>query len=108
MITRQVPASREPVPIIGLGTWRTFDGASEHARAPLASVLDRFAAAGGRLIDTSPMYGQAEEAVGALSAHAPDALIATKVWTRGRADGIAQMERSMRLLRRRTWPRCAS
>jgi diketogulonate reductase-like aldo/keto reductase len=100
MIARQIPASREPVPIIGLGTWRTFDVTSEHARAPLAAVLDRFSAAGGRLIDTSPMYGRAEETVGAPSAHAPAAFIATKVWTRGRAEGIAQMERSMRLLRR--------
>ena len=85
-----------------MGTWRVFDVASERARKPLGTVLDQFAASGGRVIDTSPMYGRAEEALGELSAHAAGAFMATKVWTRGRAEGIAQMEQSMRLLRRET------
>ena len=100
MITRNIPSSNEPVPVIGLGTWRTFDVASQRARAPLAAIVDRFAAAGGRLIDTSPMYGRAEETVGELAPRVPDAFVATKVWTRGRAAGIEQMERSVELLRR--------
>lgn len=102
MITRTIPKTSEPVPVLGLGTWRVFDVASERARRPLAAVLDRFMAAGGRLIDTSPMYGRAEEALGELEAHTAGAFLATKVWTRGRAEGIAQMEQSLRLLRRET------
>jgi diketogulonate reductase-like aldo/keto reductase len=100
VITRNIPKSSEAVPVIGLGTWRTFDVASQRARAPLADVLGRFAAAGGRLIDTSPMYGRAEETVGELEAHVPEAFIATKVWTRGRDAGIEQMARSIGLLHR--------
>ena len=100
MITRTIPKSNEPVPVIGMGTWRTFDVASQRARAALVPVLERFAAAGGRLIDTSPMYGHAEEAVGELAPHVPGAFIATKVWTRGRDAGIEQMTRSLSLLGR--------
>jgi diketogulonate reductase-like aldo/keto reductase len=98
MNQRNIPKSSEPVPVIGLGTWRTFDVASRAARAPLGAVLDRFAAAGARLIDTSPMYGCAEEVVGQLASHVPAAFIATKVWTRGQAEGVAQMTRSLQLL----------
>jgi diketogulonate reductase-like aldo/keto reductase len=100
VIKRDIPSSSESLPVIGLGTWRTFDVASARARAPLGAVLDRFAAAGGRLIDTSPMYGQAEEAVGDLGSHVPEAFIATKVWTRGRQAGIEQMTRSLQFLGR--------
>ena len=99
MITRTIPKSREELPVIGLGTWQTFDVETERERRPLAEVLDRFSAAGGRVIDSSPMYGRAEEAVGALREHVPQAFLATKVWTRGREHGIEQMTRSMTLLR---------
>lgn len=95
---RPIPSSGELLPVIGLGTWQTFDVAGA-ARAKLVPVVERFAAGGGRVIDTSPMYGRAEEAVGELKP--PDAFLATKVWIEGRDDGIAQMERSMRLLRTR-------
>jgi diketogulonate reductase-like aldo/keto reductase len=99
MISRAIPRGSESLPVIGLGTWQAFDaGGSAAARAPLAEVLERFAGGGGRVIDSSPMYGQAE-VVGALRQHAPDAFLATKVWTSGREEGIAQMERSMRRLR---------
>jgi len=93
---RPIPSSGELLPIIGLGTWQTFDVAGT-ARAKLVPVVERFAAGGGRVIDTSPMYGRAEEAVGELKP--ANAFLATKVWTEGRDDGIEQMERSMRLLR---------
>jgi len=93
---RAIPSSGELLPVIGLGTWQTFDVAGA-ARAKLVPVVERFAAGGGRVIDTSPMYGRAEEAVGELKP--PDAFLATKVWTEGREHGIEQMERSMRLLR---------
>jgi diketogulonate reductase-like aldo/keto reductase len=99
MLTRPIPSTGEALPVIGLGTWQTFDtGTSARERQPLADVLERFAAAGGRLIDSSPMYGRAEEVVGALKGHVPGAFIATKVWTRGRENGIAQMRRSAQLL----------
>src|ERR1043166_1429697 len=96
MQSRPIPSSGERIPVIGLGTWQTFD-AGGAARAKLVPVIERFAAGGGRVIDTSPMYGRAEETVGELKPLA--AFLATKVWVQGREDGIAQMERSMRLLR---------
>jgi diketogulonate reductase-like aldo/keto reductase len=105
MLTRPIPSSGETIPAVGLGTWRTFDvGPSRAERAPLREVLQRFVARGGRVIDSSPMYGAAEAVVGELGADlaALDSLfLATKVWTSGRDAGIAQMERSLRLLRTR-------
>jgi diketogulonate reductase-like aldo/keto reductase len=91
--------------VIGLGTWRTFDvGAGEAERAPRLEVLRRFLAGGGRVIDSSPMYGAAEEVVGDLLARLPAeargrAFLATKVWTSGRAAGEAEMAESLRRLR---------
>jgi aryl-alcohol dehydrogenase-like predicted oxidoreductase len=65
-------------PVIGLGTWRTFDGDLATAR----SVVDAAFEAGGRLFDTSPMYGAAEQTLGtALDARRGDATVATKIWT---------------------------
>jgi len=90
---------RHQLPLIGLGTWQTFDVATAQEKAKLAEVLRRFAAAGGRLIDTSPMYGRAEAVAGELMSNLPDPFVATKVWTRGLEHGIEQMERSMSLLR---------
>ena len=103
MLTRPIPSSGQPLPVIGLGTWQVFDvGSDPAARAPLAQVLETLFNAGGSVVDSSPMYGRAEGVAGDLiaAAHARGkAFIATKVWTRGRADGIAQMERSMALLK---------
>jgi diketogulonate reductase-like aldo/keto reductase len=103
METRKIPATGEALPVIGCGTWRNFDvGAAAADRAPLRGVLEALFAAGGAVIDSSPMYGAAEAVVGDLLAamQARDkAFVATKVWTSGRESGIAQMERSMALLR---------
>jgi len=100
---RAVGASRESLPIVGLGTYRAFDaGSSSAERAPLREVLAAFVAAGASVVDSSPMYGRAEGVVGDLAADlgVRDRLfLATKVWTSGRAEGIAQMEESLRLLR---------
>jgi diketogulonate reductase-like aldo/keto reductase len=102
MHTRIIPSSGELLPIIGCGTWQTFDvGASEDERAPLLEVLRILFAAGGSVIDSSPMYGRSEAVVGELltQAQAHDkAFVATKVWTHGRDAGIRQMRRSMKLL----------
>jgi aryl-alcohol dehydrogenase-like predicted oxidoreductase len=101
LATRPIPRTGEALPVIGLGTWQTFDvGADAGARAPLRQVLADFLAGGGRVIDSSPMYGHAEEVVGDLLPPAPHApFLATKVWTRGRAQGEAEMQRSMHRLR---------
>lgn len=103
MLTRPIPKSGEQVPVIGMGTWQTFDvGAGAAERAPLAEVLRRFFAAGGRVIDSSPMYGRAEEVCGDLLAElgALDTPFrATKVWTTGKREGIEQMQRSLRRMR---------
>ena len=103
MHQRKIPSSGEMLPVVGVGTWRTFDvGAKPEDRAPLAEVLRLLFASGGSVIDTSPMYGSAEAVVGALLSAADarsKAFIATKVWTTGRDNGIAQMRTSMRLLK---------
>ena len=103
MQRRTIPSSGETLPVVGVGTWRTFDvGKRPEERAPLAEVLRLLFEGGGSVIDTSPMYGAAESVVGDLLAAAgtrDKAFIATKVWTSGRAAGIEQMERSLALLR---------
>ncbi|HZW20709.1 aldo/keto reductase [Noviherbaspirillum sp.] len=102
---RRIPSSGEALPVVGLGTWQTFDvGPGEDERAPLAEVLSAFVALGGRVIDSSPMYGRSEEVTGELAEklRLRDRLfVATKVWTRGKEAGIRQMEESMRKLRAR-------
>lgn len=103
LLTRPIPSTGERVPAVGLGTWRTFDvGESPAERQPLREVLRRFAALGGRVVDTSPMYGRAETVVGDLAAELGllgTLFVATKVWTTGREAGRAQMERSLERLR---------
>lgn len=103
MLTRRIPSSGETLPVIGLGTWQTFDvGDSAAARAPLAQVLAAFVELGGRLVDSSPMYGRSEYVLGDLAAELGlrDRLfVATKVWTTGRRAGLEQMEDSLRKLR---------
>ncbi len=98
MITREVPSTGEAIPVMGMGTWQTFD-VSAGERDGLKDVLRAFFGAGGTVIDSSPMYGRAEETVGALLPDVPGgdrAFVATKVWTRGREAGIAEMKRSVR------------
>ena len=103
MITRPIPRSVEALPIVGLGTWQTFDvGAEASQRAPLSAVLEKLVARGGKVVDSSPMYGEAERVAGDLSGelNLRDRLfLATKVWTSGRDAGIRQMEQSIKLMR---------
>ncbi|MGH7517691.1 MAG: aldo/keto reductase [Gemmatimonadales bacterium] len=103
ILTRRIPSSGEAIPVIGVGTWQTFDvGRAPAERAPLEEVLGAFVALGGRVIDSSPMYGNSEAVVGDLAAKLglrSKLFVATKVWTSGKASGIEQMEDSMRKLR---------
>ena len=95
LITRPIPSTGEELPVIGLGTWQTFDTGS-------ADVLADFVNLGGKLIDSSPMYTGAESAIGQLAAKLKlhDKLfMATKVWTSGREAGIEQMGSSMQQMR---------
>lgn len=100
---RAIPPSGEKLPVIGLGTWRSFDvDLTADNRRQLEEVLSLFVKPGGRVIDTSPMYGRAEQVIGDLTAAlgAQEQLfLATKVWTRGKQSGIESMERSMARLR---------
>jgi len=91
---RSIPSSGERLPVLGLGTFRAFDvPAASDANDELAAVTGAFLASGARLIDSSPMYGEAEAAVGRALDGRP-AFLATKVWTQGAREGIAQMQRS--------------
>jgi len=103
MHQRPIGSTSEPLPVIGLGTSNVFDvGSGPAERAPLAQVLEILLAAGGSVLDTSPMYGRSEEVAGDLIAklqERPRMFLATKVWTRGREAGLQQIETSMRLLK---------
>jgi diketogulonate reductase-like aldo/keto reductase len=104
MLTRPIPSTGEALPVIGLGTWRAFDvdAAAAPSQRQLHEVLTLLLDAGGRVIDTSPMYGRAEAVAGDLLTDlgARDrSFLATKVWTTGRDAGIGQMRRSVQLLR---------
>jgi aryl-alcohol dehydrogenase-like predicted oxidoreductase len=100
---RPIPRTGESLPVIGLGTWQTFDvGKGEPAREPLKKVLHEFVRLQGKVIDSSPMYGASESVVGDLATEIglqKQLFLATKVWTSGRDAGIRQMEESFRRLR---------
>ena len=99
ILKRAIPASGEKLPVIGLGTWSVFDvDLTPDKQASLSEVLSLFVKHGGKVIDSSPMYGRAEGVIGELAGklHLRDSLfIATKVWTPGKEAGIVQMERSL-------------
>ena len=98
---RPIPSSGERIPVVGLGTWITFDvgAAASPERRLRGDILQAFFADGGRLVDSSPMYGSSEEVIGAEMARMRDAPLfsATKVWTLGALAGRLQMERSRTL-----------
>ena len=103
MLTRMIPSSGETLPVIGLGTLRAFDvDLTSDIRRQLEEVLSLFVKLGERGVDSSPMYGRAEEVIGELTAALgirEKLFLATKVWTRGKENGIKSTERSMALLR---------
>ena len=87
-----------PLPIVGIGTWQTFDIAeNDPCRAGLQNILRLLSSNGGRVIDSSPMYGKSEKVVGELLKETKlqnNVFLATKVWTKGKAAGIVQMNNS--------------
>ena len=106
ILRRTIPSTGEMIPAIGLGSWITFDvGDSESQRAPMRNVLKAFLEAGGRVIDSSPMYGRSEKVIGELAKDlgVTDKLwVATKVWTHGENAGKTQVEHSKAYFRK--WP----
>jgi len=102
LIERRIPKSGEAIPAVGLGTWQVFDVAGNTAElAQARETLRVFAERGGRVVDSSPMYGSSEAVTGQLAAELGlkgKLFLATKVWTSGRQAGIQQMEDSMRKL----------
>jgi diketogulonate reductase-like aldo/keto reductase len=103
LLRRPIPKSGELLPVVGLGTFQTFDvGASDAERAPLRNVLGELVRLGGSVVDSSPMYGKSEGVIGDLAAELgvrPKLFLATKVWTSGRDAGIRQMDQSFRRMR---------
>jgi diketogulonate reductase-like aldo/keto reductase len=100
MRTRPIPSSGQELPVVGMGTWRTFDTSD---RVPLREVLQALLDAGGSVIDSSPMYGRSEETVGEVVRDlgaGKRVFLASKVWTSGKEAGVEQMKDSIRKLGR--------
>lgn len=104
MIRRAIPSSGEEIPVVGLGTWQTFDvGPDQEERDALRRVLQLFFELGGTVVDSSPMYGSSQAVLGELATDVgllDDLWVATKVWIEGRDEGVEQMEESLTELRR--------
>lgn len=103
MIKRILPTSGEELPVIGLGTWKSFD-VSIDKYPELKNVLNELHIGGARLVDSSPMYGKSEQVIGDITAGIDaidDFFYATKVWTTGLQEGIRQMETSMTKMKRK-------
>lgn len=100
VITRPIPSSGEPIPVIGLGSWITFNvGNDPVARDACAEVMRNFFSAGGQLIDSSPMYGSSQNVIGyGLRKLDKTSLVfsADKVWTPFVSDGREQIDESRR------------
>jgi diketogulonate reductase-like aldo/keto reductase len=97
VLTRPIPSSGEALPAVGLGTWITFNvGNDPVARDACAEVMRAFFAAGGRMVDSSPMYGSSQPVIGhgLKRLGAPDLFSAEKVWTSSGRNGRAQIEAS--------------
>ncbi|RPI55025.1 MAG: aldo/keto reductase, partial [Acidobacteria bacterium] len=98
MEIRRLGANGLDVPVVGLGTWRTFDVRGAAAQRGIRAVVDEALESDANLFDSSPMYGEAERVLSeALGLRRPDALIATKVWAPSAAEGRRQVDRAMRL-----------
>jgi aryl-alcohol dehydrogenase-like predicted oxidoreductase len=105
-LMRAIPSTGEKLPVIGLGSAVTFDVPSNSPKTnDITEVITRFVKRGGKVIDSSPMYGNAESLIGQIAAKSgvsKSLFIATKVWTLGKEAGIQQMERSLDRFQTRT------
>ena len=103
LLERRIPKTGEALPAVGLGTWQVFDVAGDAKElAQAKETLRVFVEGGGRVVDSSPMYGSSEQVTGQLAVDLgvqPKVFVATKVWTSGKQAGIRQMEESLRKLR---------
>lgn len=107
MLTRAIPSSREQLPVVGLGTWQTFDVSLDDTAGVqrLTATVRALYDAGGRVVDSSPMYGRSEETFGTIADQlelTSSLFMATKVWTSGARAGIDQMRQSATFFHRRT------
>src|SRR3712207_3840765 len=97
-VTRRIPSTGELIPAVGLGTWITFNvGDDPVLREECAAVMAAFFEAGGRVIDSSPMYGSSQAVIGyglGKLGRPPGLFSADKVWTSSGADGPGQIEES--------------
>lgn len=107
LIQRPIPSTGELLPVMGMGTSRTFDTTGDpESLATLTEVMQLFFAGKGKVIDSSPMYGNAETRVGDVlraMKNPPPLFAATKVWTSGKERGVAQMEESARRMNIKTF-----
>jgi diketogulonate reductase-like aldo/keto reductase len=106
MLTRPIPSSNEALPVVGLGTWQTFDVALTDTTAVerLTRTVRALYDAGGRVVDSSPMYGRSEETFGEIARRlglTNKLFMATKVWTSGQRAGVDQMRQSAEYFHRR-------
>lgn len=96
MDTRRLGSSGLEVPVIGMGTWRTFDVRGERDETQARTVVTAAIENGITLFDSSPMYGEAERVLGAaLARRREHTLVATKIWTRSTEDGREQARRAL-------------
>ena len=101
IILKPIPKSGELIPAIGMGTWITFNvGSSKKLIDQRKKVLEQFFKYGGRVIDSSPMYGSSEEVIGKILkelGEKQNAFAATKIWTSSKKEGVVQFQNSQRL-----------
>ena len=102
LIRKPIPSSGENIPAVGIGSWQQFDvpRRDEAGRQNCTDILRRFFALGGGMVDSSPMYGHSQDAIGQALREigaTPSLFSATKVWTPGGSAGIAQTEEAMKL-----------
>jgi len=104
-ITRSIPSTGEKLPVIGIGTWRTFNTAQPDELNIRKKIVSQLEAAGNKLIDSSPMYGRSEAVIGDLTGalqNRPAFFFASKVWTNGKQQGINQIQDTFRLMKTET------
>lgn len=102
MLNRVIPSTGENLPVIGLGTWKSFD-VDQHKYNQLQNVLNAYQSQGATVIDSSPMYGRSEKVIGDITSQMPSAndfFYATKVWTNGLEEGRKQMQDSINKMKR--------